>query len=191
MVNINLLPWREQLREEKKHHFIIAMAVSTACALLMVFLIHLGINNFISQQEAKNQYLQTEINILDQQIKEIRNLREEKQQLLARMNIIQELQGGRPFVVHLFTEIVSLLPSGIYLESIKREADVIRLAGKAESNSQISQFMRRINASNWLTRPSLTEVKAITSEQQYDSDFQMQLRQRTTTENSVGAGQAQ
>ncbi|MDF2866685.1 MAG: Fimbrial assembly family protein [Gammaproteobacteria bacterium] len=182
MADINLLPWREQLREEHKRQFIWAMLISAACALLAVVLIHFTIGGMVNNQQSKNDFLQSQVAILDGQIKEIHNLRDEKQRLLARMTIIQELQSDRTFVVRLFDEITRLIPNGIYLESIKREGDLITLTGKAESNSQISQFMRNIAASAWLTRPMLSEIKTINDDQQYKSDFKLQVKQKSSAE---------
>lgn len=180
MAEINLLPWREQLREEHKRQFIWAMLVSTVCGLIAVFLIHLIIASTVTNQQSKNDFLQAQIDILDRQIKEIRNLQDEKQRLLARMTIIQALQSDRTFVVRLFDEVTELITNGIYLESIKREGDLITLTGKAESNSQISQFMRNISGSAWLTRPMLSEIKTINDDQQYKSDFKLQVNQKTS-----------
>lgn len=184
MPDINLLPWREQLREERKRQFTLAMLASSLCAILVAVLIHALIQNAISNQEDRNQYLQSQINLLDQQIKEIRGLREEKQRLLARMNIIEALQSGRPFIVHLFDTVPRIIPNGIYLESMKREGNTILLAGKAESNSQISQFMRKISTSAWLAKPSLNEIKTLANDLQYKNDFKLQLQQTNAEELS-------
>jgi len=178
LADINLLPWREQLREEHKRQFIFAMIISTICGLLAAFLIHLAIARFINNQEFNNNYLQTQIDVLDREIKEISSLKAEKQRLLARMSIIQQLQGGRPFVVHLFDEMTKLITNGVYLESIKRENDSIIVTGKAESNSQISQFMRNINTSDWLTRPMLSEIRTSSDDQQYKSDFKLEIKEK-------------
>lgn len=180
MADINLLPWREQLREEHKRQFIWAMLISTVFGLLAVFLIHLIIGSTITNQQTKNDFLQAQVDILDRQIKEIRHLQDEKQRLLARMAIIQELQSDRTFVVRLFDEMTELITNGIYLESIKREGDLITLTGKAESNSQISQFMRNISGSAWLMRPMLSEIKTINDDQQYKSDFKLQVNQKSS-----------
>lgn len=159
MVKINLLPWREQLREEKKRAFFsfLGLAVSVVCFLMLI--IHVGIAAKIFSQEERNKLLKVEIKKLDAQIKEIELLEKEKESFLARMQIIQALQGNRPLTVKLFDNLVQAVPNGIYLDFASRKEDKILITGFAESNSEVSQLMRNISSSPWINNPKLTEVK--------------------------------
>jgi type IV pilus assembly protein PilN len=159
-ISINLLPWREELKEQQKREFFTMLGFGVIAAAGMMLLIHMLINRQIGFQRQNNDYLKNEIKILDQQIAEIQALQKEKQQLLARMEIIQQLQTNRPQVVRLFDGIVRTVPDGLYLTNLTRTGPRIVIDGKAESNTRVSTFMRNIEASNWLKNPVLTLIQA-------------------------------
>ncbi|WP_373387128.1 PilN domain-containing protein [Pseudomonas alcaligenes] len=163
MARINLLPWREQLREERKQRFVVAMGATLAVAGGLVFLAGQYFNSAIEQQNARNEFIKKEIAVLDSRIKEIKDLRERREQLLERMKIIQDLQGNRPIIGHIFDQLVRTLPDGVYFTDLTRKGDVISIVGSAESNNRVSSLMRNLDASEWLKSPNLTEVKAITA----------------------------
>lgn len=163
MARINLLPWREQLREERKQRFVVAMGATLAVAGGLVFLAGQYFNSAIEQQNARNEFIKKEIAVLDARIKEIKDLRERREQLLERMKIIQDLQGNRPIIGHIFDQLVRTLPDGVYFTDLTRKGDVISIVGSAESNNRVSSLMRNLDASEWLKSPNLTEVKAITA----------------------------
>lgn len=163
MARINLLPWREQLREERKQRFVVAMGATLAVAGGLVFLAGQYFNSAIEQQNARNEFIKKEIAVLDARIKEIKDLRERREQLLERMKIIQDLQGNRPIIGHIFDQLVRTLPDGVYFTDLARKDDVISIVGSAESNNRVSSLMRNLDASEWLKSPNLTEVKAITA----------------------------
>ena len=131
MARINLLPWREALRKERNQRFGIAMAVVAAATGGVMFLVHLYMVSVIEHQQSRNGVLDNEIRLLDKKIKEIRDIEKKKESLLARMNVIQELQGHRPVVVHLFDEMVKTVPDGVVLNTLKQQGDSIDLAGRA------------------------------------------------------------
>lgn len=159
-ININLLPWREELKEQQKREFLGLLGFGVIAAAGLMLLIHMLINRQIGFQQENNDYLKNEIKILDQQIAEIQALQNEKQQLLARMEIIQQLQTNRPQVVRLFDGIVRTVPDGLYLTNLTRTGPKIVIDGKAESNTRVSTFMRNIEASSWLKNPALTLIQA-------------------------------
>ena len=161
MANINLLPWREQLREQRKKDFGIALGVTVAAAALILFGVDRYFSAAIDNQNDVNTYLREQIGLLDQKIVEIRELQEQKEALTARMTVIQELQGNRPVIVRLFDELVRTLPEGVYYNSITRTNDNIALEGVAESNSRISALMRDLEASDWFDNPDLRQVTAL------------------------------
>lgn len=163
MARINLLPWREQLREERKQRFLVAMVAFIGLGAGLVFLAAQYLNSQIENQMARNEFVRKEIAVLDARIKEISELKTKKEQLLERMKIIQDLQGNRPVIGRVFDQLVRTLPDGVYFSSVKMAGKAITIAGAAESNNRVSNLMRNLDASEWLEAPNLSEVKAITA----------------------------
>lgn len=163
MARINLLPWREQRREERKQRFLAALGVVLVGAAALVFAGDQLLNAAIDRQSARNDYVRKEIAALDARIKEISELRKRRQELLERMKIIQDLQGNRPVIARVFDQLVRTLPDGVYFTSLKMTGKTIAIGGAAESNNRVSALMRNLDASEWLTAPNLTEVKAVTA----------------------------
>jgi type IV pilus assembly protein PilN len=161
MANINLLPWRERLREERKKQFFVQLGVAAFLAALVILILNRLINSSIDNQKAVNTYLREEIAVLDKKIVEIRQLQEQKKTLTARMKVIQELQGNRPVIVRLFDELVRTLPEGVYYNAITRTNDSISIQGVAESNNRISTLMRSLDESEWFADPDLRQVSAL------------------------------
>lgn len=175
MTKINLLPWRENLREERKRQFLTTLTASAIFAILIMVLVHLAVANKIGSQQSRNRFLEQEVQLLNKKISEIKILKERKAALLARMAIIQELQGDRSKVVRLFDEIVNVLPKGVHLVTIERRDDFILLEGKAESNTNVSNLMRNIDKSPWLARSMLSEIKSGSKDSKHVNDFKLQL----------------
>lgn len=159
-ININLLPWREELKEYEKKQFFTFMGISAGVALAIVAAIHFLFQAQISAQRELNDILRQEITILDKRIVEIDTIQKEKERLLARMDIIQQLQSNRPHVVRLFDNLVRTIPDGLYLSSLTRQESSIAIEGKAESNTRVSKFMRNIESSDWLANPLLNVIQA-------------------------------
>ncbi|MFV3331577.1 type 4a pilus biogenesis protein PilN [Pseudomonas sp. NY15437] len=162
MARINLLPWREQLREERKQRFLVILGAVLVASGAVVFLGDQYFNSAIENQGARNDFLRKEIAVLDARIKEISELKTRRQQLLERMKIIQDLQGNRPIIGRVFDQLVRTLPDGVFFTELKMSGKSIAIAGAAESNNRVSNLMRNLDASEWLTSPNLTEVKAVT-----------------------------
>lgn len=160
MAHINLLPWREERRAEQTRQFISLLIMSVAFAAAIVFLVHVNVGKMIDHQNYRNNILTKEITQLEADLKEIQNLEETKERLLARMEIIQSLQQRRPQIVHVFDEIVRTMPEGIYLKKIKQTADSFVFTGISESNGRVSAYMRNINASEWLKKPKLKVIES-------------------------------
>jgi type IV pilus assembly protein PilN len=163
MANINLLPWREHLREERKKQFFVQLGVAAVVAALVIFILNRLITSSIDTQNAVNTYLRDEIAVLDKKIVEIRQLQEQKKTLTARMKVIQDLQGNRPVIVRLFDELVRTLPEGVYYNSITRTNDSISIEGVADSNNRVSALMRSLEESEWFAEPDLRQVSALPS----------------------------
>ena len=160
MAKINLLPWREELRAERKRQFVGILALSAIVGVLVSLLVHIAFENKIDDQRGRNDFLSREISQLDEQIKEINELEDQKQELLNRMQIVQSLQQSRPLVVRLFDELVRQIPSGVHLTRFEREGADLSFKGVSESTPRISAFMRNIEGSEWLVRPDVSNIKA-------------------------------
>src|SRR5580698_2694670 len=159
MPRINLLPWREQQRRERKLAFFVALGVAAGAAAVVAFAAYLLLGAMIDAQDQRNERLKGEIKVLDKQIEEINDLEAQKQRFIARMQIIEKLQRSRPEVVHLFDELVKAMPDGTYLTSIKESGNKLKLEGIAQSSTRVSTLMRNISASQWLRNPELEVVE--------------------------------
>jgi len=159
MPRINLLPWREQQRRERKLAFFVALGVAAGAAAVVAFAAYLLVGAMIDAQDQRNERLKGEIKVLDKQIEEINDLEAQKQRFIARMQIIEKLQRSRPEVVHLFDELVKAMPDGTYLTSIKEAGTKLKLEGIAQSSTRVSTLMRNISASQWLRNPELEVVE--------------------------------
>lgn len=177
MARINLLPWREAQRKEQQREFVSITAFSAALTVILVGFIHIHINGMIEYQERRNSYLENEIRVLDDKIKEIKKLESTKKALLERMAVIENLQATRPGIVHLFDELVNSLPEGVYLTSAKQSGERLDLFGKAESNARVSAYMRNIDASGWLADPTLNVIETSDQGAGRISTFHLQAKQ--------------
>lgn len=176
MARINLLPWREAYRQEKKKEFIGILVGVLILAGLVAYLWVSGIQSSISDQQARNRLLQTEISALEAAVAEIRELREKRDELLARMRVIQDLEGKRPVIVRYFDEMVRAVPDGVYLNRMERQGEVILLEGIAESNNRVSSFMRNLDESDWFAAPNLSSVTAAPEQGEQANAFRMSVR---------------
>lgn len=176
MPRINLLPWREALRKEREKNFGLAVLVTVAVAGALVYGGILFFDAKIAYQDARNLYLEQQITILDEQIKEIEELKQTKENLIARMQIIEELQASRPQIVHVFEELVLTLPNGVFLSSIEQKGDALTIKGVAESSARVSAFMRNINSSEWLADPELEVIAAQDDGRNRRSHFELKAK---------------
>src|SRR5881398_2042904 len=159
MPRINLLPWREGQRKERKLAFLVALGVAAVAAGVASFAAYLLYGSMIESQQHRNDQLRREVKTLDKQIEEINNLETDKLRFIARMGIIEKLQRSRPEIVHVFDEIVHTLPEGVYLTGVKQTERRLRFDGVAQSSTRVSSFMRNIDASQWLRNPELEVVQ--------------------------------
>ena len=191
MARINLLPWREELRKQKQRDFGIIAVSSIILAGLVVLLAHFHVDGLINNQNQRNAYLQNEIEILNTRIGRIKELEAMKQNLLARMNVIQELQSSRPESVHLLDEMVRTLPDGVHLKKFTQKNKALTMAGIAESNARVSDYMRKIDQSEWLTGPRLNVIKTTESGRRRIANFTLRGNQkvRKPLDEEVDAGE--
>jgi len=162
MPRINLLPWRDELRTERRNQFFIALGAAAGFGALIILIGNLTFSSFIGHQQDRNRLMQSEIDLLNIKIKEILDLEAQKSRLLARMEIIEQLQRSRPGIVHVFEELVMTLPDGVYLKEVKQAGTRVEIIGSAESNTRVSALMRNIDASDWLSSPDLEVVEVKT-----------------------------
>ncbi len=160
MPRINLLPWREQQRKERKLAFLVALGGATLGAIIAAFVSYLLFNSLIDSQQSRNDRLRAEITVLDRQIQEINDLESQKQRFISRMQVIDKLQRSRSEVVHLFDEVTSMMPDGTYLTSFKQTGRRLKFDGVAQSSTRVSTFMRNIAASQWVRDPELEVVES-------------------------------
>ncbi|WP_111498218.1 MULTISPECIES: PilN domain-containing protein [Marinobacter] len=179
MAKINLRPWREELRAEKQQQFVVMLVGAVIVAAGLGFLWKTQVDNQINYQESRNAYIKNATKELDSQIKEIENLRRQRDELIARMKVIQDLQGKRPVIVRVFDELVKTLPDGLFYTDLKKAGDTVAIVGMAESNSRISSLMRQFDESEWFANPNLTNVSAADSRRAGYSQFNLSVQQKT------------
>jgi len=188
MPRINLLPWREQQRKDRKLAFTVGIFGALLGAAVVSFIGYLYYGSLIEAQQARNDRLRNEITTLDREIEEINRLDAEKQKFIARMQIIEKLQRSRPEIVHVFDTFVRTIPDGTYLTSITQSGSRFKIQGVAQSATRVSSFMRNIAASDWLKEPEL-EVVEDKKGNSLGSDFTLYADQVSTL-NEEPAGNA-
>jgi type IV pilus assembly protein PilN len=164
MPRINLLPWRDEERKERKLKFLVALGGSAVAACLVAFVGYLLMDSMVSAQDARNEKLKGEIAELDKQIEKINSLEADKARFIARMEVIEKLQRSRPEIVHIFDEIAKQLPDGVYLTQITQTGTRLKFEGVAQSSTRVSSFMRNIDGSSYLKNPELDIVETKSNE---------------------------
>ncbi len=160
MARINLLPWRAERRKARQKEFVGMLGLAALGGVLASFLIVSLHNGWISNQNARNDYLRGEIAAVDKLIVEIEALDKQKAKLLARKDVIEQLQSNRSQMVHLFDSLVRTIPEGVALTTIKQEGDILTLSGRSQSNARVSTYMRNLEGSGWMTNPDLNLIEA-------------------------------
>lgn len=160
MAKINLLDWRGELRTKKRNEFYKLLGFTALLSLILVCTAFMIGKTRISGQDDRISYLNEEIKEVDLRLEEIKDLEKRRQDLLDRMEVIDELQASRPHIVHLFDEIVKVTPEGTYLTSIEQSAKSLKISGKAESNARVSNLMRDLKSSAWTDNPDLSVIQA-------------------------------
>lgn len=189
MARINLLPWRDELREQRKQQFLATLIGVCLVGAVVIFAADQVLNRMIDQQQARNSFIRQENAALDARIKEISELRAKRQELIDRMKVIQDLQGNRPIVSRVFDQLVRTIPDGVYFSSIKMAGKNIAIDGTAESNNLISALMRNQDASEWLAAPTLAEVKTVEAAEggQELNNFKLTVQQTKPVDERQGA----
>ncbi len=186
MARINLLPWRAERRKQRQREFFMMLGVTAAAAFAVLFAGIFWMNHLIDDQNGRNAYLQGQIQILDKQIAEIKELDKTRARLLTRKEIIEQLQSNRSQMVHLFDELVKTIPDGVRLTAMKQGGDTLVLEGIAESNSRVASYMRNIEASPWMGHADLRKIENKTGTQGADKklpfEFSLDVKLRKPEE---------
>ncbi len=178
MPSINLLPWREEERKQRQRDFGVAAAGAVVAAIAVVVGTIFFYSSMISAQQDRNKRLTDEIVELEKSITEIDGLERQKERLLARMEIIEQLQKSRPEIVHLFDEMVEQLPEGVYLTGLKQTGSRVEIRGVAQSSTRVSALMRQIDSSEWLSDPEVERVETTQSGASRQANFIVYLKQQ-------------
>lgn len=187
MIRINLLPHREEARKAKRQQFYVLAGLVSVLAALIIFVGYTLIAGYINTQNSANDFLKSEIAVLDKQIEQIKRLKEQTQALLSRKQVIENLQRDRGETVYLLSELVTQVPEGIYLKSMKQDGLKVNITGYAQSQARVSTLMRNLEASPWLESPELIEVKASVLNGRRINEFAMNV---TLTRTRVDDGRA-
>jgi len=185
MPRINLLPWREEDRLRRQREFMVAMAGSFVAGVLVVVMTIFAYSQMIDNQQNRNTRLEAEIAELERSITEIDGLERQKERLLARMEIIEQLQRSRPEIVHLFDEMTRRLPEGVHLNGMKQSGQAVEVKGVAQSSTRVSALMRQIDSSDWLSDPSVVKVETTESGPSRQAEFVVTLKQVSRNDDDM------
>jgi len=161
MANIDLRPWREERRKARQSQFLVTLAIVAAIAAGLGLMWNQSIQGEIKFQNTRNSYLQTKIKELDVKIKEIQSLREQRERLIERMDVIQSLQGDRPIIVHVFEEIVKATPEGVFFTGLTSVGSQVNISAEADKTLSISDFLRNLDASPWFDATFMEGMESI------------------------------
>ncbi|WP_266180695.1 PilN domain-containing protein [Dyella humicola] len=159
MAHINLLPWRAERRKQREREFFMQLGAALVAAILVLLLWTAWMGQRVDNQNDRNTLLQGEIKQLDERIVKIKDLEKVRERLLARKQIIEQLQANRSQMVHLFDELVRTIPASARLGGLKQSGDSLTLDGVAQSNASVAEYMRNIEASPWMGHADLRKTE--------------------------------
>ena len=186
---LNLLPWREMRRKEQDRQLLTIAIGAWILMAVIVFYAHLHVTGWIEAQNRRNQFLEGEIKKVEEEIKEIAELKKQRQDLIARMNVIYQLQSDRSRVVRVFDELVRKLPEGVHLTTVKHTGLSSALTGVAQSNARVSALMRNLSSSEWFTSPELDVINVKEKGADRVSEFSMKVKQVPKQKQITDTGQ--
>ncbi|MEO5862136.1 MAG: PilN domain-containing protein [Burkholderiales bacterium] len=176
MIRINLLPHRQEKRAQRKRQMAVGAVLAAGIGVVIGLLGHTYFSGRVDVQRARNAYLTEETKKLDEQIEKINGIKEQTQDLLARKQVVEGLQTNRSEAVHLLDQLVRQLPEGMWIKSVKQTGQVVNIIGYAQTNGRISTLMRNVDASQWLEKPELVEIKAVILNNTSISEFSLNVR---------------
>lgn len=176
MAHINLLPWREEAEKAQQREYFTLLTAVAIGAFAIVFLISQFYQMRIDGQTARNQYLQSEIQILDARISQIKTLNERKSDLEKRTAVVEQLQRNRNVATQVLDEMAKIIPSGIYLIKMEKQSNSLQIIGKSESNNHLANMIRNIEQSELFTDAVLESITTNDAKSKLLSDFIMRIR---------------
>jgi type IV pilus assembly protein PilN len=190
MAHVNLLPWRAERRKQREREFYMQLVAAFVVGLGVMLLWMFWMNQRIDNQTGRNAYLQTEIAQLDVRIARIKDLEKVREHLLARKQIIEQLQADRSQMVHLFDELVRTIPSSARLSGLKQDGQSMSLDGVAQSNASVAEYMRNIEASPWMGHADLRKTENSHNSTRMPYTFGLNVALRRPKTDEVGADKA-
>lgn len=188
MAKINLLPWREVYRKEKKEQFLIAVGGLFALSALIAYLWIVSVESSIDNQNSRNKLLETEIAVLEKQVQEINELKKKRDDLLVRIKIIQDLEGTRPLIVRYFDDFARAIPDGLYITAVTRIDDVVTIEGVGESYNRVASLMRNLDVSDWFASANLTSIIDVSKDEgEQASAFKITVRTSVPGDENLAA----
>jgi len=187
MIRINLLPHRELKRKQQQQQFLVMLGLVVALGMAIWMGGHYYLSDQLEQQNGRNAYLESEVATLDKQIAEIKKLKELTVALLQRKKVVESLQANRAETVYLLDQLVRQLPDGVYLKAVQQKGNRVNITGYAQSNARVSTFMRNLEASPYLEKPSLIEIKAVTERNARLSEFSLAVLLARAKDEAAGS----
>ena len=188
MARINLLPWREKIRKTRQRRFFMALGATAIAAAVGVGTVVILFAGLINNQQKRNNYLNAEIRKVEAEIKRIEELEEKRDQVLARIEVLERLQRDRTLSVHLFDQMVRTVPTGVHLNSVEQRGNQLTIRGLTQSSSRVSNYLSRLESSQWLHNPDLriVEVEGRGADADSRYNFRIQAQLRSPHERSDG-----
>jgi len=185
---INLLPWREMQRKEQDRQLLTIAVGAWILMGVVIFYAHVHVTTLIDNQNKRNEFLTQEIAKVEKEIREIAELKKKRADLIARMNVIYQLQGDRTRIVHLFDELARKLPEGVYFSSMSHAGSNVALKGVAQSNARVSALMRNLASSEWFSEPELEVVNVKAKGSDRVSEFSLKVKQSAKQQKKIEDG---
>ncbi|MBL4822992.1 MAG: PilN domain-containing protein [Colwellia sp.] len=184
MAYINLLPWREEALKAQQKEFFIILAAAGVFAFALVFSVNLYFQARIDGQQARNQFLKNEIQLLDIQIAEIKTLNDKKSALQKRIDVVEQLQRSRNVGTQVLDEIATIIPNGVYITELDKKGDLIQITGKSESNNHLANMIRAIESSYLFTDATPESITADDGSPKLLSSFKMRVKIKGLVDDS-------
>jgi type IV pilus assembly protein PilN len=176
MARINLLPWREEARRERQRQFLYSLMATLVMGAVLVLLVGVYFDQQISDQEARNQRIQVEINRLEQRIARIAELEETRARLVARKQIIESLQASRSLTVELLDKLAKTIPFGVTVTSVRQQGLVLTVLGTSQSNARVSEYLQSLEGMDLFTNPELQYVRAAANPPTRFEEYEFAIR---------------
>lgn len=185
MARINLLPWREEARRERQRQFMYSLVGTLVLGAIIVLIVGVVFDQKISDQEARNQRIQTEITRLEQRIRRISQLEETRARLVARKQIIESLQAGRSLTVELLDKLAKTIPAGVTLTNVRQQGQNLTLLGTSASNAMVSEYLQNLENMDLFLNPELIYVRVFQQAASRVERYEFSIRVRL--DNNRGA----